>query len=112
MKKRGIKSPDRADAIALACLRQNRIYNEWTEKAAALVIEISAAQAMRPTEVSIGVSVAGHFGAAMVATQIIGDGKKAVVIGARKCSTVETDALGKEFVDFALHIIRTYKRLD
>ena len=31
MKKRGIKSPDRADAIALACLRQNRIYNEWTE---------------------------------------------------------------------------------
>lgn len=112
MKKRGIKSPDRADAIALACLRQNRIYNEWAEKAAALVIEIPAAQAMRPTEVSIGVSVAGHFGAAMVATQIIGDGKKAVVIGARRCSTVETDALGKEFVDFALHIIRTYKRLD
>lgn len=112
MKKRGIKSPDRADAIALACLRQNRIYNEWAEKAAALVIEISAAQAMHPTEVSIGVSVAGHFGAAMVATQIIGDGKKAVVIGARRCSTVETDALGKEFIDFALHIIRTYKRLD
>ena len=112
MKKRGIKSPDRGDAVSLACFQQARVYDEWAEKAHMLVITVAAAMTMRPSEISIGVSVAGHFGAAMVATQVIGDGQKAVVIGARRCGTVETDALGKEFADFAHHIYRTYKRLD
>ena len=112
MKKRGIKSPDRGDAVSLACFRQARVYDEWAEKAHMLVITVAAAMTMRPSEISFGVSVAGHFGAAMVATQVIGDGQKAVVIGARRCGIVETDALGKEFADFAHHIYRTYKRLD
>lgn len=112
MKERGISSPDRADAVALACFQQSRIYDEWAEKAQQLVISIDAALAMRASSISIGISTAGHFGAAMVATQIIGEAQKSVVIGAVKVNTVETDALGKAYVDFAVGIWRTFKRLD
>lgn len=112
MKKRGIKSPDRADAVALACFRQARIYDEWGAKAQTLVINVDTALAMRASEIAIGISTAGHFGAAMVATQIIGNGQKAVVIGAKRINTVETDALGKEYTAFAIQIWRRFKRID
>jgi len=112
MKKRGIKSPDRADAISLACFQKSRIYDDWAEKAQRLVITVEAAQMFKASEISIGISTAGHFGASFVATKIIGDGKKAVVIGARNLNTIETDALGKEFITFAVEIWRIHKRLD
>ena len=48
----------------------------------------------------------------MVATMIIGDAQKAVVIGAKQINTVETNAMGKAFTEFAVQIWRTYKRLD
>ena len=112
MKERGVKSPDRADAVALACFQQSRIYDEWAEKAQQLVITVQAALAMPATSIMIGISTAGHFGAAMVATMIIGDAQKAVVIGAKQVNTVETDAMGKAFTEFAVQIWRTYKRLD
>ena len=112
MKERGIKSPDRADAVALACFQQSRVYDKWAEKAEQLVITVNAALAMHASEISIGISTVGHFGAALVATQIIGEAKKAVVIGAKQLHTVETDAIGKEFAEFARNIWTTYKRLD
>lgn len=112
MKKRGIKSPDRADAVSLACFKRSRIYDEWAEKAQKLVITVGAAMSMQPSSIAIGISTAGHFGAAFVATEIIGDGQKAVVIGAKRLNTFETDALGKEYAQFAFHIWRTFKRLD
>lgn len=112
MKKRGIKSPDRADAVSLACFQPSRIYDEWSEKAMQLVITVDASLSMKASEISIGISTAGHFGAAFVATKIIGDGQKAVVIGAKRLNTFETDALGKEYAEFAFHIWRTHKRLD
>lgn len=112
MKERGVKSPDRADAVALACFQQSRIYDEWAEKAQQLVITVQAALAMPATSIMIGISTAGHFGAAMVATMIIGDAQKAVVIGAKQINTVETNAMGKAFTEFAVQIWRTYKRLD
>lgn len=112
MKERGVKSPDRADAVALACYQPSRIYDDWAEKAQQLVITVDAALAMRASSIEIGISTAGHFGAAMVATQIIGDAKKAVVIGVKKVNTVETDALGKEYTEFAINVWRTFKRLD
>ena len=112
MKERGIKSPDRADAVALACFKQSRIYDNWAEKAEQLVITVNAALAMRASEISIGISIVGHFGAALVATQIIGDAQKAVVIGAKRLNTVETDAIAREFAEFAKQIWMNYKRLD
>lgn len=112
MKDRGIQSPDRADAVALACYQPSRIYDDWAEKAQQLVITVDAALSMRVSSISIGISAAGHFGAAMVATQIIGDAQKAVVIGVKKVNTVETDALGKEYTEFAINVWRTFKRLD
>lgn len=112
MKKRGIKSPDRADAVALACFRQSRIYDEWGEKAQQLIITVDASLAMNASEISVGISAAGHFGAALIATKIIGYGQKAVVIGAKRLYTFETDAIGKEYAAFAFQIWRSHKRLD
>lgn len=114
MKDRGIKSPDRGDAVVLSCFSQNKIYSAFVEKTEAIIIPYEAVRVMQIAQVNIGVSIGSSIkGTSLVATAIIAGHKRAVVLAAEKYDgEVETDALGKKFVEFATMIQQKYNKLD
>lgn len=114
MKDRGIKSPDRGDAVVLSCFSQNKIYSTFVEKTEAIIIPYEAVRVMQIAQVNIGVSIGSSIkGTSLVATAIIAGHKRAVVLAAEKYDgEVETDALGKKFVEFATMIQQKYYKLD
>ena len=114
MKDRGIKSPDRGDAVVLSCFSQNKIYSSFVEKTEAIIIPYEAVRVMQISQVNIGVSVGSSTkGTSLVATAIIAGHKRAVVLAAEKYDgEVETNALGKKFVEFATMIHQKYNKLD
>lgn len=114
MKDRGIKSPDRGDAVVLSCFSQNKIYSTFVEKTEAIIIPYEAVRVMQIAQVNIGVSIGSSIkGTSLVATAIIAGHKRAVVLAAEKYDgEVETDALGKKFVEFATMIQQKYNKLD
>lgn len=114
MKARGIKSPDRADAVALSCYTQNKVYNSFIDKTEAVVIPRDAVKVMQIAQVNIGISIGSSVrGTSMVATAIIAGHKKAVVLASTKYEgEVETDALGKRFDEFCKMIQQQYGKLD
>ena len=114
MKDRGIKSPDRGDAVVLSCFSQNKIYSTFVEKTEAIIIPYEAVRVMQISQVNIGVSIGSSIkGTSLVATAIIAGHKRAVVLAAEKYDgEVETDALGKKFVEFATMIQQKYNKLD
>lgn len=114
MKDRGIKSPDRGDAVVLSCFSQNKIYSTFVEKTEAIIIPYEAVRVMQIAQVNIGVSIGSSVkGTSMVATAIIAGHKRAVVLAAVKYDgEVETNALGKKFVEFATMIQQKYNKLD
>lgn len=114
MKDRGIKSPDRGDAVVLSCFSQNKIYSTFVEKTEAIIIPYEAVRVMQIAQVNIGVSIGSSIkGTSLVATAIIAGHKRAVVLAAEKYDgEVETDALGKKFVKFATMIQQKYNKLD
>lgn len=114
MKARGIKSPDRADAVALSCYTQNKVYNSFIDKTEAVVIPRDAVKVMQIAQVNIGISIGSSVrGTSMVATAIVAGHKKAVVLASTKYEgEVETDALGKRFDEFCKMIQQQYGKLD
>ena len=114
MKKRSIKSPDRGDAVALACYSQNKIYSSFIGSTEAVVIPVSAVKAMQIMQVNIGVSVGSAVkGTAIVATAIVAGHKRAVVLSSIKYDgEIETNALGRKFEEFCSKIKTEYGRLD
>lgn len=114
MKDRGIKSPDRGDAVVLSCFSQNKIYSTFVEKTEAIIIPYEAVRVMQIAQVNIGVSIGSSVkGTSLVATAIIAGHKRAVVLAAEKYDgEVETSALGKKFVEFATMIQQKYNKLD
>lgn len=114
MKDRGIKSPDRGDAVVLSCYSQNKIYSTFVEKNEAIIIPYEAVRAMQISQVNIGVSIGSSVkGTSLVATAIIAGHKRAVVLAAEKYDgEVETNALGKKFVEFATMVQQKYNKLD
>lgn len=114
MKERGIKSPDRADAVALSCYTTNKVYEKFISEYESIVITDETLRQMPITQINIGVSTGNAItGTSVVATAIIGSHNRAVVLESKVIAgAVETEALGNEFVEFAKHIHSTYRRLD
>lgn len=114
MKKRGIRSPDRADAVTLACYTPNKVYNGFVEKTETIIIPYEAVKAMQLIQINIGICIGGALkGASFVATAISARHEKVVALAAaQKTGDIETDALGKAFVEFAQIIRDRYGRLD
>lgn len=114
MKARGIKSPDRADAVALSCYTQNKVYNSFIDKMESAIISREAVKDMRIAQVNVGISIGSSIrGTSMVATAIIAGHKRAIVLASDKCEgEVETDALGKKFDEFCRAILQRYGKLD
>lgn len=114
MKARRIKSPDRADAVALSCYTQNKVYNSFIDKTEAVIIPRDAIKAMQIAQVNVGISISSSVrGTSMVATAIIAGHKRVVVLASEKYEgEVETDTLGKKFDEFCRTILRRYGKLD
>lgn len=114
MKSRGIKSPDRADAVALACYLPNKVYSGYIQQADAIVIPCDALKVMPIMQVNIGISIGSSIrGTSIVATAIIAGHKRAVVLASEIYEgEVETEALGKKFYDFCRKINDKYHKLD
>lgn len=114
MKGRGIKSPDRGDAVALSCYTQNKVYNSFIERTEAIIIPAEAVKAMQIMQVNVGISIGSSVrGTSMVATAIIAGHKRVVVLASdRYDGEVETDALGRKFDEFGRKILAKYGKLD
>ena len=114
MKARGIKSPDRADALALSCFTLAKIYDAYNDKTEAVIIPFKAIAAMPITQVNIGISIGSSIrGTSMVATAIVADYRRAVVLSAKRFSAeIEPDAIGKKFTEFANSVLKVGRRLD
>ena len=114
MKGRGIKSPDRADAIALSCYTPNKVYADYVEKSDTIIVPNEAVHAMQFMRVNIGISIGSAVkGTSFVATAITARHARAVALAAVQITgEVETDALGKAFADFAMDIKTRYGRTD
>lgn len=114
MKKRGIKSPDRADAVALACFRRKKIFDTFVNNIQAIIIPTSAVKAMRIERIFIGVSSSLSLNmTAFVATGIVTGYKRAVVLRSEIFSgSSDTDAVGKAFAEFAMRVRMKYGQLN
>lgn len=114
MKERGIKSPDRGDAVALSCFTRNKVYNSFVEREETIIIPSDALRSMRIEQINVGISAGSAVvGTAMVATAIMENHKKAVVLAATRYEgNVETNELGKKFAEFMLKIQKSYKNVD
>lgn len=112
MKDRGIKSPDRADALALSCFTTNRVYSQFIDNEQMIVIPKEAAQTMNIMRLNIGVSAGSSIvGASFVATAITDGYRKVVVLASHhKSGAIDIDGIEKEFVLFAEEIGRKYHR--
>lgn len=113
MKKRDISSPDRADAVALSCFRQSKIFDTFVNNIQAIVITAEAVKALRIERIFIGVSTSLSYNrTAFVATGIVTGYRKAIVLGSEIITgSADTDAVGKAFSEFALRIQRKYGQL-
>ena len=102
MKARSIKSPDRADAVALSCYSQNKIYVSFLDRVDAVIIPREAVTSMHIAQISIGVSISNSVhGTSMVATGIVADHKKVVVLASCTFTgEIETNTLGRRFFEF------------
>lgn len=113
MKKRDIKSPDRADAVVLCLHQQTKLYQEFVRKAAEMIVPVSAVAAVHVERVIIGISVTeGYKGVAFVATAILSDNARAIVLASTYIKDADPDAAGKAFKDFASKILYRYDHLD
>lgn len=114
MKNRDISSPDRADAVALACYRQSKIFDSFVNNIQAIIISTEAVKALRIERIFIGASISRSYNrTAFVATGIVSGYRKAVVLGSDVVAeSVDTDAIGKAFSEFALRIQRRYGQIN
>lgn len=114
MKDRGIKSPDRADAVTLSCFVESKIYESYISNVESVVIPAEAVRGMNIMQVNIGISIGTtHVGTSIVATAICANHAKAVVLACKRVTgEVETDKLEKEFADFVDFIRSQYGNVE
>lgn len=113
MKGRDIKSPDRADAVTLSCFRQLKAYAAFIKETERIIVPFAAVPVAYIETVHIGVSVAeSGKGTAFVATAILSDYSRVVVLGTAMIKSDESDTVGKAFMDFSQEIAQQFRRVD
>lgn len=114
MKKRGVSSPDRADAIALSCFTPKKVYNNFFDSADSIFITADEAKSKPIIQISIGIYIGNSvMGASMVATAITAGHQQAIVLMARNFpGEVETSTLGQQFYDLCAAIWEQYGKLN
>lgn len=116
MKERGIKSPDRADALALACFDQKKIYSSFIDSVSAekaVIIPIDAARSIKMEHISIGIGMSNPSDdISIVATGIAAGYSRAIVLCARKFKNTGNDTLSKDYVGLVSYVSALYGRID
>ena len=111
MKERGIKSPDRADAVALCCYSTNKVYDVFTENSETIVIPWNAVVKEKIEKISIGLTASGSV--ALVATAIFENHSKVIVLASETHKGgVDLETIENHFADFSKMVIERYGRVD
>lgn len=111
MKERGIKSPDRADAVALCCYTTNKIYDAFIENSETIVIPADAVVRGQIEQINVGLVASGTV--ALVATAIFKNHSKVIVLAseAHKGGT-DLETIADHFLAFTNKVIRKYGKVD
>lgn len=112
MKDRDIKSPDRADALALSCYTTNKVYDPFIENEESLTLPETMVKMYSVLKLNIGISVGSSLmGASFVATIITEGYEKVISIASMHFSgAIETDTIEKEYEKFVSLINEKYQR--
>ena len=111
MKERGIKSPDRADAVALCCYSVNKIYDVFVEASEAIVIPVDAVVKEKIEKINVGLSASGSLD--LVATAIFEDHSKVIVLASEShTGGADLETIEERFAAFSKTIIKRYGRVD
>lgn len=111
MKDRGIKSPDRADAVALSCYSTNKVYDAFIENAEAIVIPIDAVVKSQIETINIGVVASGSV--SLVATAIFRNHVKVIALASESYKGgADLETIANHFLDFTKMVKNRYGKVD
>lgn len=111
MKERGIKSPDRADAVALSCYSTNKIYDAFIDNAETIVIPVDAVVRGSIEQINIGLVASGSI--ALVATAIYKNHSKVIVLASETTrGSADLETIAHHFRDFAKMVKQRYGKID
>lgn len=110
MKKRDIDSPDRADALALACFTPQRVFENVLNSIMRIRLDEKGVEKRRFERITLGISISrGANKTAFAATGITYGFREVVALGSTVVDgSADTAELGREFSKFALMIAKTY----
>lgn len=111
MKDRGIKSPDRADALALCCYSTNKIYDCFIENSETIVIPWDAVVKEKIDKINIGLTASGSV--SLVATAIFENHSKVIVLASENHKGgADLETIEDHFATFGKMVIERYGRID
>lgn len=111
MKSRGIKSPDRADAVALCCYSTNKIYDVFIENTETIVIPVDAVVRGSIQTINIGIVASGTV--SLVATAIFQNYSKVIVLASETYKGgADLESISDHFRDFTKKVIQRYGKVD
>ena len=111
MKERGIKSPDRADAVALCCYSTNKIYDVFIEQSETIIIPTGAVVKGMIEQINIGLAASGSI--SLVATAIFRNHSKVIVLASESThGSSDLETIVNHFRDFTKIVKQQYGRVD
>lgn len=111
MKERGIKSPDRADAVALSCYSTNKIYDAFIENSETIVIPLDSVVRGMIEQINIGVVASGSV--SLVATAIFRNHSKVIVLASESHKGgADLETIADHFVSFGKMVKQRYGKVD
>lgn len=111
MKSRGIKSPDRADALALCCYSTNKIYDCFIENSETIVIPWDAVVKEKIDKINIGLVASGTV--SLVATAIFENHSKVIVLASETHKGgADLESIEDHLLEFTKMVTKRYGRVD
>ena len=111
MKSRGIKSPDRADAVALSCYSTNKIYDAFIENTETIVIPVDAVVKGMIEQINIGIVASGSV--SLVATAIFRNHSKVIVLASEAHKGgADLETIADHFLAFTKMVKQRYGKVD
>lgn len=110
MKKRDIDSPDRADALALACFTPQRVFENVLNSIMRIRLDEKGVEKRRFERITLGISISRAANkTAFAATGITYGFREVVALGSTVVDgSTDTAELGREFAKFALMVRKSY----
>lgn len=106
MKKRDIDSPDRADALALACFTPPRVFESFMNSIMQILLDAADMKNRRYERITLGISISRAFNkTAFVATGVTFGYREVIGLSSTVVDgSTDTAELGRQFAKFALKV--------